>query len=214
MEKQTRFRNTIKRRNYKLLNLEGKKATVTNITNEPLPLRPAHRVGNFSFLENFLPANHYNRERTVAMTRRNRGVVYPYADQNAEIVARIMEGVENAETETEAVQALNATYPNNLSPEEQLQYERMIHSISQSVNMELIWKLNTQFVQQQKPVPEGYYNKLLSSLTKKYLKIAIAEILAFHYPHDVKERFISQMRKRIILENLRKGWFTYQNNLL
>lgn len=210
MEKQTRFRNTVKRRNYKFLNNEGANIFVENKPNESL--KPERRMVNFSFLTNLLPANHYNHQRQNAMTRRNRGIVYPYAQQNAENVGRVME---TANTELQAQAGLNRLYPNQLTPEENTLLQKILNRVRQGVNREIVQRLNTQFVQTGTPISPNVYLFTVSQITKKYLKIAIAQIQQFRdWQEEVKIKLINQLRKRIMIEKMRKGWFEYSDSLI
>ncbi len=212
------FRKTVRRRNYKNLKPQNSRHPnahfspanfVENMPHEPL--KPEHSVANFSLLANVLPANHYNTQRYKAMTRRNRGLIYPYSQQNAENVGKIMLTSEN---EPQAMAAMNRLYPNHLSADENAILEGILNSVRRGVNKEIVHILNTQFVQTRTPIPHNFYLVTVSQTTKRYLKMAIAEVLAFpDWSFEVKTNIIDQLRKRIMMEKMRKGWFQYRDAL-
>lgn len=176
--------------------------------NAPGTLKPEKPTVQYSYLSNFLPANHYNTLRRNAKTRKNQGRPYPYAAQNAHNVARIIERVG---TEQEAIATLDILFPNTLTPHESLIMDQIMQHIKQTLKTHLDRIVQTvlrkKYLEKGLSIPEEEYNTIASSLFRRFLKDMVHDVSTSHFAEDMKQRLVDQLRKKIVLELLRKGWF-------
>jgi hypothetical protein len=195
------FKNTTRKRTY------NKNSRNLN-ENINIPLRSAHAVPEYSVLEKFMPPNHYEAEANRIRQLKRNNYMYPYTGQNYVNVGKIMESVEG-NSEAEAFVKLNEMFPSRLNTVNQATLDVYIRDIINLSNHALIRHITEGFVNKGKPVPVKIFKYYSSFYLQKYMKSAILSILSLPLAKDLQKAYIEQIRKIILKEIMRKGWFEY-----
>jgi hypothetical protein len=195
------FKNTTRKRTFN-------KNTGNLNENTTIPIRPPHKSPDYSVLEEFMPPLHYEAEANRVRQLKRNNYLYPYTRQNYATVGRVMESVEG-NSEVEAFARLNELIPNSLNSVSQATLDAYIRHITNLANQAFIRYITEEYVNKGKPVPVNIFKYYSSFYLRKYMKAAILSISSLSLTADLKKAYIDQIRKIIMKELMRKGWFEY-----
>jgi hypothetical protein len=196
--KNLKFKNTTRRHTFQ---------NNGNAENNTSLLKSPHSVPNFSFLQNLLPANHYEQEANKARRIRIENYAYPYSQQNASNVGSIMA---NSNSKESAFAKLNTMIPNMAPSEQKEKLDGVVGEIKRYASEAMIHHIMNKYASQGIPVEPETIKQLYSAFLRKYLKIAVSNMASVGLTAEEQTAFTQQMRKLIIKELLMKGWFEYE----
>ncbi len=196
--KNLKFNTTTRRRTYNNNSYNSNNTT---------SLKSPHSVPNFSFLQDLLPANHYEREANKARRIRIENYAYPYSQQNAANVGAIMY---ESNSKEDAFARLNTMIPNMTPSTQKEKLDGVVAEIKRYASEAMIHHIMNNYASQGIPVSAETIKQLYSAFLRKYLKIAISNMASVGLSKEEQTEFTQQMRKLIIKELLMKGWFEYE----